>query len=74
MSIGTRAVLHPVDHAHPGVGEFECPGCGGPVKFTARSKAKKTVCNVYSNCKWSHVEQWHASCYEEAGRPYGEAR
>lgn len=73
LAVGTRAVLRPVEPAVSGVAEFECPGCDGPVKFTARKKLKKVVANIYEDDAWDRVEQWHADCYQEAGEPYGEA-
>ena len=30
------------------------------------------ICNVYESGVWQRVEHFHAECYEEADRPYGD--
>ena len=42
------------------------------MKFQARVRLQQVICNVYTNGNWERVEHFHAECYEEAGRPYGE--
>lgn len=50
----------------------ECKHCEERVKFKAREKHQQVICNVYLDGRWDHVEHFHAPCYEEAGRPFGE--
>jgi hypothetical protein len=50
----------------------ECKHCDERVKFKAREKHQQVICNVYVNSRWDHVEHFHAPCYEEAGRPFGD--
>ena len=50
----------------------ECKECEERVKFKAREKHQQVICNVYVDGRWDHVEHFHAPCYEEAGRPFGE--
>ena len=50
----------------------ECSHCGERVKFKARERHMQVICNVYVNGVWDRVEHFHAPCYEDAGRPFGE--
>lgn len=69
---GTRAVLRPVEPAQSGV-EATCAACNERIVYSARKKQVRVICNVYFDGVWSHVDQFHASCYDAAGAPYGEA-
>lgn len=51
-----------------------CAGCGNQVKFSARSKARKVIANVYVAGRWDRVEHFHEECYLRACEPYGPAR
>ena len=64
----SRAVLRLIE---PG-STVDCAACGTRVKFQARLRLQQVICNVYTNNMWDRVEHFHAECYEEAGRPYGE--
>lgn len=65
----TRAVLRSVE-----AGSFaECVRCGERVKFQAKLRNQQVICNVYVDGRWNRVEHFHASCYQEAGHPYGQA-
>lgn len=48
-----------------------CAFCGSPIKFSARTKPRQVIANVYEDGTWCRVEHYHAECYEEAGAPYG---
>ena len=57
----------------------ECPGCDQKIKYRAESTAKrmgeavvKVVCNIYEDGRWKREEDWHDTCYHDAGDPYGE--
>ena len=50
----------------------ECKHCEERVKFKAREKHQQVICNVYVDGRWDHVEHFHAPCYDEAGRPFGD--
>lgn len=50
-----------------------CASCGDAVQFRARVKVQQVICNVYVDGKWDRVEHFHRDCYDEAGKPYGEA-
>jgi hypothetical protein len=65
----SRAVVRPVEPGNSAV----CVHCGAPVKFVARAQLKQVIANVYEDGTWNRVEHFHADCYEEASRPYGEA-
>ena len=65
----SRAVVRPVEPGNSAV----CVHCGAPVKFVARAQLKQVIANVYEGGQWNRVEHFHADCYEEAGKPYGEA-
>ena len=64
----SRAALRLIE---PG-STVDCAACGTRVKFQARLRLQQVICNVYTNGTWERVEHFHAECYEEAGRPYGE--
>jgi len=64
----SRAVLRLIE---PG-SSVDCAYCGQRVKFQARMRLQQVICNVYVKTVWDRVEHYHAECYEEAGRPYGE--
>ncbi len=51
----------------------ECPQCGERVKFRARHRDQQVICNVYEGGVWKRVEQFHEHCYDDAGKPHGEA-
>ena len=50
----------------------DCQHCDERVKFKAREKHYQVICNVYVDGRWDHVEHFHAPCYDEAGRPFGD--
>ncbi len=50
----------------------DCARCGQPVKFRARLRHQTVICNVYDEGRWMRVDHYHADCYREAGRPYGQ--
>ena len=51
----------------------ECAHCGDRVKFQAKIRAFQVICNVYIDGRWDRVEHYHAECYDQIGKPYGEA-
>lgn len=65
----SRAVIRFIE---PG-SAASCVGCGAPVRFQARVKAKQVICNVYEDARWVRVEHFHHDCYEQAGHPHGAA-
>ena len=65
----SRAVVRPVEPGNSAV----CVHCGAPVKFVARAQLKQVIANVYEDGTWNRVEHFHADCYDEANKPYGEA-
>lgn len=65
--LGTRAV---VLYVEPGCQDW-CSYCGRQIKFSAKIKPRKFVCNVYKGNIWDRLENYHFECYEEAGKPYG---
>jgi hypothetical protein len=65
----SRAADRPIDPGNDAV----CVRCGERVKFAARSQARQVIANVYDDNRWQRVEHFHASCYDDAGHPYGEA-
>ena len=52
---------------------IDCAHCGNRVKFQARLRLNQVICNVYVESVWDRVEHFHAECYDEAGKPYGDA-
>ena len=64
----SRAVLRLIE---PG-SVAECPACGERVKFRARHRDQQVICNVYEDGVWQRVEQFHESCYADAGSPHGD--
>jgi hypothetical protein len=66
---GTRAVLRRIE---PGE-HVICPHCGERVKFRAKRRSNKVICNVYVRGKWDRVEHYHDTCYKAAGEPHGSA-
>ena len=64
----SRAVIRIVE---PG-SQVDCEHCGERVKFQARMRHQQAICNIYSKNVWQRVEHFHAECYDEAGRPYGD--
>ena len=64
----SRAVLRTIEAGSAAT----CVACDEQVKFKAKMKAMQVICNVYVSGKWDRVEHYHAECYEQAGRPYGE--
>lgn len=64
----TRAVLRSVE---PG-NSVDCARCGQQIKFSARTKPRQVIANVYESGTWRRVEHFHELCYDEAGSPYGE--
>ena len=70
MVVGkSRAVERPIE---PG-NSANCAHCGAPVKFVARAQLRQVIANVYEGGVWKRVEHFHATCYDEAGSPYGTA-
>lgn len=67
MSI-SRAVTRTIEPGNSAI----CAHCGTPVKFVARTQGRQVIANVYVNDTWDRVEHFHADCYTEAGKPYGE--
>ncbi len=65
----TRVVLRPIE---PG-SQVICASCARPIKFSAKSKARQVIANVYENGTWQRVEHYHEECYIALGEPYGEA-
>lgn len=51
----------------------ECAHCGDRVKFQAKIRAYQVICNVYTDGRWERVEHYHSDCYDQVGKPYGEA-
>ena len=65
----SRAVIRTVEAGNSAM----CAHCGAQVKFVARAQLKQVIANVYVGDTWDRVEHFHADCYGEAGRPYGDA-
>lgn len=65
----SRAVIRPVEAGNSAT----CAACGQPVKFTAKMRTQQVIANVYVDGRWDRVEHYHASCYLDAGQPYGSA-
>lgn len=68
MRTESRAVLQTIEAGNWAV----CKHCEGNVKFSAKVKLPRVICNVYVDGRWDRVEIYHAQCYDEAGRPHGE--
>ena len=49
-----------------------CAHCGAQVKFVARAQLRQVIANVYEAGTWVRVEHFHADCYDEANKPYGD--
>jgi hypothetical protein len=64
----SRAVVRPIEPGNSAM----CTHCGAPVKFVARAQLKQVIANVYKDGQWDRVEHFHADCYDEASKPYGE--
>ena len=65
----SRAVVRDVEAGS----SVDCAHCGERVKFQAKVRNKRVICNIYVSGKWNRVEHFHQECYETAKRPYGEA-
>ena len=65
----SRAVVRPIEPGNSAM----CAHCGAQVKFVARAQLRQVIANVYENGTWLRVEHFHADCYGEAGKPYGDA-
>lgn len=65
----SRAVIRSIEPGNSAL----CAHCGAPVKFVARAQLKQVIANVYVGDSWDRVEHFHADCYGDAGKPYGEA-
>ena len=64
----SRAVERAIEPGNSAI----CAHCGQPVKFVARAQLRQVIANVYVDGNWARVEHFHADCYDEAGKPYGE--
>ena len=64
----SRSALRTIE---PG-SSVDCEYCGDRVKFQARVRLMQMICNVYESGVWQRVEHFHAECYDQAGRPYGD--
>ncbi len=64
----SRAVTRLVE---PG-SQVDCEHCGERVKFQAKMRHQQVICNVYEKSKWVKVVHFHAPCYDEAKKPFGE--
>ncbi len=49
-----------------------CKHCEHQIKFAAKTQSRQVIANVYVDGVWKQVEHFHASCYDEAGQPYGD--
>ena len=65
---GSRAVERLVE---PGASAL-CKFCGEPVKFTAKTRTRQVIANVYEKGTWNRVEHFHVDCYHHLGEPYGQ--
>ena len=65
----SRAVVRPIEPGNSAM----CAHCGAQVKFVARTQGRQVIANVYEGGTWLRVEHFHADCYDDAGKPYGEA-
>ena len=64
----SRAVIRQVE---PG-NTAHCAHCGAAIKFAARAQLRQVIANVYQDGTWVRVEHYHADCYDNAGKPYGD--
>ena len=64
----SRAVIRDVEAGS----SVDCAHCGERVKFQAKMRNRQVICNVYRDGSWSHVEHFHAACYDDADRPHGD--
>lgn len=67
--LGTRAVAKLITAGAEGA----CVHCNVVVKFQAKKKARRVICNVYVDGRWDRLEIFHYTCYQEAGEPHGPA-
>lgn len=65
----TRAVVRDIEAGS----DDRCVRCGERIKFRAKKRMKRVICNIYKGLKWNRVELFHAECYEAAGEPHGTA-
>ena len=65
----SRAVTRTIEPGNSAV----CAHCGAPVKFVARTQGRQVIANVYVDGTWARVEHFHAECYDQANKPYGDA-
>jgi hypothetical protein len=65
----SRAVVRPIEPGNSAM----CAHCGAQVKFVARAQLRQVIANVYENGTWLRVEHFHADCYAQADKPYGDA-
>lgn len=66
-ALGSRAVLRRIEPGHT----ERCDHCGEHIKFRARHKQNRVICNVYVGDRWDRVEHYHDHCYQNAGEPHG---
>ncbi len=45
-------------------GTADCVVCGEEVKFRARHRDHRVICNVYVKGVWNRVEHFHPDCYD----------
>jgi len=64
----SRAVIRDVEAGS----SVDCAHCGERVKFQAKMRNRQVICNVYVKGSWSHIEHYHADCYEIADHPHGD--
>lgn len=64
----SRAVIRDVEAGS----SVDCAFCSERVKFQAKMRNRQVICNVYTDGAWSHIEHFHAACYEEAKHPHGD--
>ena len=64
----SRAVVRPIEPGNSAM----CAHCGAQVKFVARAQLRQVIANVYEAGTWVRVEHFHADCYDEANKPYGD--
>ena len=68
-SAETRAVIRLIEPGNDAL----CAHCGRVVKFSARSRTRQVIANVYEGGAWQRVEHFHEHCYEAAAAPFGPA-
>lgn len=64
---GTRAVRRLVAS---GENSF-CEHCGNWIKYQARRRLWRIICNVYEGDRWDRVEIYHETCWIDVGEPHG---